>query len=634
MARISLQDIPEEYELMKKEIFNKKSLDLAPLYSKFKFSYINLSSYNEAKADNCENPIQGEIDILYNYFKSYRFIVYHFPDLIINDTATNNLAKSAIICVEKLCLIIEFDDLCILLNLVEKLKKEGNICISTNENKEIIEELNNFYQYFISKKPISLFIRNNIFVKYTIKSISLYIIRRFFYPTNYFLDPSFFIFDQTKESKEQKIKETLVNISKSQNLKEIDDAQLSIINQRILTEFKDPINDILDNKFDSSDIIVLRTIKSTYEALFKLVIHVKILHVFMMKEIFKEFKYEENFVRHYSHRCLTKFYGFVIKEERIVGYIYEFLSNGTIYTLIEKHPSQINEYFVLLAIIRLCQAIEYLHSNSLIHRDIKTHNILLDHDFIPYLSDFDTIKDISEGDNMSCNEIKKTMTYDLGSPIFISPEQEIGDPVSYPTDIYSFGIVINKLYEALLNKSQNEIFINDGLSKICNYLCKSCIKKLPIERLTIADIKLIIKNYIHSFEYPYLYEINLLNKMNAINFTLECLFLNEEDFQFSSEALQNFITFYWFLSNIKNEAIQANLIGNFFYDNNDFLKALKYYKMSADMGNSDGQVNYGTLHYYGQGVKQDYSEAKRYFELAADQKNVSYQFCLFKNYLK
>lgn len=279
MARISLQEIPEEYEKMRKEIFNKKSLDLAPLYSKFKFLYINLSSYNETKADNCENPIQGKIDILYNYFKSYRFIAYHFPDLtMINDIDANDLAKSAIICVEKLCLIIEFDEILILLNLVEKLKKEGNICIGTNENKEIIEELKSFYNYFIYK------IRNNLFVKYTIKSISLYIIRRFFYPTNYFLDPSFFIFDQTKESKEQKIKETLVNISKSQNLKEIDDAQLSIINQRILADFKGQRNEILDNKFDANDIIELRTIHSKYEAFFKLVIHVKTLHVFMMKK--------------------------------------------------------------------------------------------------------------------------------------------------------------------------------------------------------------------------------------------------------------------------------------------------------------------------------------------------------------
>ena len=271
----------------------------------------------------------------------------------------------------------------------------------------------------------------------------------------------------------------------------------------------------------------------------------------------------------------------------------------------------------------MCQAIEYFYSNSLIHRDIKTQNILLDHDFIPYLSDFDTIKNIGEGDIKSNSEIDKTMTYDLGSTMFASPEQLNGDLVSYPTDIYSFGKVINKLYEALNNKSQNKIFINDGLSKICNYLYNSCVKNVQKERLEIADIKIIIQKYIYSFEFPYLYEIYLLNKMNAINFTLECLFLNEEDFEFSSEALQNFITFYSFLSNNKSESIQANLIGNFFYDNNDYLNALKYYKMSADMGNSDGQVNYGILHYYGQGVKQNYSEAKKYFELAADQKNVS-----------
>ena len=606
MERIPFQDIPEEYEEMKNQIF-KKTLDIVPLYSKFKFSYINLSIYNETNANNSNfnNPKQEENDILYSYLKRYRFIVYHIPDLKkINDNDTKNLAKCAIICVEEICLIIEFDSLSIVLETIDKLKKKGNVCISTKESDDIIEEINSYYYYFINK------IKNNIFVKATIKPMSLFIIRRFFYPTDYFRDPSFFIFDLNKKSKEQEMKEILVNISESHNLTETDYDQVSAINK--LAKFKYRRNENFNFKFNANDFIILRIINSKDGAFFKLVIHIKKLHVFMMKEIFKEFEHEDNFVRHYSHHCITKFYGFVTKNSKTVGYIYEFLSNGTLNSLIKHHSSQINENFILLTIIRLCQAIEYLHSNSLIHRDIKTDNIILDHDFIPYLSDFDTIRDLTD------DEI---ITMDFGSEKFMSPEQFKGDPISYSSDIYSFGIVI----KTLLKQCQNEIFVNGGIAKLCSQIYKSCVKDSPDERITIVNIKIIIKNYINSIDFSYLYEIYLLNKMNVINFTLEFISLNEDDCEnkFIYRAIQNFNSFYSFLLNNPSESDQANEIGNMFFQNNDYLKAKKYYKMSADMKNSDGQVNYGILYYYGKGVKQDFLEAKKYFELAADQNNIS-----------
>ena len=63
-------------------------------------------------------------------------------------------------------------------------------------------------------------------------------------------------------------------------------------------------------------------------------------------------------------------------------------------------------------------------------------NILLDHDFLPYISDFETIRHtIDENSNF---ELSK----DVGTLLYESPEQFSGKYVSFLTDIYSFGKII------------------------------------------------------------------------------------------------------------------------------------------------------------------------------------------------
>ena len=120
--------------------------------------------------------------------------------------------------------------------------------------------------------------------------------------------------------------------------------------------------------------------------------------------------------------------------------IYEYLVNDTL----KSHVKQINEMFALDAIIRISEGIKYLHSNQLIHNDLKLENILLDNNFIPYISDFPTIRHLLTNEEKE-NNIEYTK--DIGSTIYISPEQYYGDDISYPTDVYSFGILTYFLYE-------------------------------------------------------------------------------------------------------------------------------------------------------------------------------------------
>jgi TPR repeat protein len=57
----------------------------------------------------------------------------------------------------------------------------------------------------------------------------------------------------------------------------------------------------------------------------------------------------------------------------------------------------------------------------------------------------------------------------------------------------------------------------------------------------------------------------------------------------------------------------------------NYTEAMRWYRMAADRGNAQAQVEIGNLYMEGQGVSQSYSEALRWFRLAANQGNIEAQ---------
>jgi serine/threonine protein kinase len=93
-------------------------------------------------------------------------------------------------------------------------------------------------------------------------------------------------------------------------------------------------------------------------------------------------------------------------------------------------------------IIHTCaRALEHAHRRGIIHRDIKTSNILLTSDGRVKIGDFG----IAKIDAAEITEILGT----VGSPRFMSPEQFMERPLTRQTDIYSLGAV---LYELLAGR--------------------------------------------------------------------------------------------------------------------------------------------------------------------------------------
>lgn len=485
-----MQEIPQDTII--KSIKNKT---IQRIYSQFKYL-----SHQFGNGNNFQN-----IDKFLMYLREFKFIVY-YPSHDFN---------TVVFCVEDYCIIIKKIDSAKCKKMISDLKKR-NICMINITEGESSKEVDSFYKKIL--KDIK--IENNHFINDTIWPIMGFLIRRYYCPSNYFKNSAFF--DFKGQTEENSIKTAFYNYISSP--------------KSTLSDYKNIMERITNKKdeftryeFKEDEFIILRIIAHNDRAYFYLVIHKESLFVFVMKkyiigsyETYKEFQHEKTFNEKFGHRCLTRFYGFLKDgNDKINGFIYEFMSNGTLSSFI-KSKQEISDHFKLILINRIIQGIDYIHKNKLIHRDIKPDNILIDHDFIPYVSDFDQIR------HVVVDEKSEEITGDIGSTNYASPEQLKNQNVSYPTDIFSLGRVIYYIYEKehmveLIQKNPNLpaiLPLNSDSENIKN-IYKNCLKYKFDERFTMDQIK---SEFVHELDFFMINELLLSdNSSHKMQFLFESL---------------------------------------------------------------------------------------------------------------
>ncbi|KAJ3438258.1 mitogen-activated protein kinase kinase kinase [Anaeramoeba flamelloides] len=160
-----------------------------------------------------------------------------------------------------------------------------------------------------------------------------------------------------------------------------------------------------------------------------------------------------------NHPNIIKFYGGYLKDVSNIMIICEFCRGGDLYEFLHSKQELTPKQKIQIA-LDIAYGIEYLHSKKLVHRDLKTPNVLFSEDGKIKIADFGLSKTMS----LSNTLINHTI---VGTPRWMAPELLRGEQnYTDKVDIYSFGII---LWEISTGKIPFEGFGTFQLSGLVGY---------------------------------------------------------------------------------------------------------------------------------------------------------------------
>ncbi|KAF8081629.1 hypothetical protein N665_0873s0003 [Sinapis alba] len=159
----------------------------------------------------------------------------------------------------------------------------------------------------------------------------------------------------------------------------------------------------------------------------------------------REFEAEVATLSNVKHINVVKLFCSITSEDSKL-LVYEFMTNGSLWEqLHERRGEQEIGWRVRQAIaLGAAKGLEYLHhglDRPVIHRDVKSSNILLDEEWRPRIADFGLAKIIQSDSvqrDVSASLVKGTLGY-------IAPEYAYTTKVDEKSDVYSFGVVLMEL---------------------------------------------------------------------------------------------------------------------------------------------------------------------------------------------
>lgn len=184
----------------------------------------------------------------------------------------------------------------------------------------------------------------------------------------------------------------------------------------------------------------------------------------------EQFMNEIEILTRLRHKNLVALYGCTSKRSRELILVYEYVPNGTVADHLHGNRSKsgLLSWPVRLSIaIETADALAYLHASDVIHRDVKTNNILLDNNFRVKVADFGLSR-------LFPNDVSHISTAPQGTPGYVDPEYYQCYQLTDKSDVYSFGVVLIELISSLqavdTNRSKLDINLaNMAVNKIQNH---------------------------------------------------------------------------------------------------------------------------------------------------------------------
>uniref|UniRef100_A0A453FBU8 non-specific serine/threonine protein kinase n=1 Tax=Aegilops tauschii subsp. strangulata TaxID=200361 RepID=A0A453FBU8_AEGTS len=173
----------------------------------------------------------------------------------------------------------------------------------------------------------------------------------------------------------------------------------------------------------------------------------------------EQFVNEAAILARLRHPNLVMFYGCTSKESRELLLVYEFVQNGTVADHLHgpRAAERALPWPLRLSIaVESAAALTYLHAIEppIVHRDVKTNNILLDTDFHVKVADFGLSR-------LFPLDATHVSTAPQGTPGYVDPEYHQCYQLTDKSDVYSFGVVLVELISSKpavdITRQRNEI---------------------------------------------------------------------------------------------------------------------------------------------------------------------------------
>ncbi|WP_313346801.1 Stk1 family PASTA domain-containing Ser/Thr kinase [Sedimentibacter sp.] len=154
-----------------------------------------------------------------------------------------------------------------------------------------------------------------------------------------------------------------------------------------------------------------------------------------------KFKQESLSAASLAHPNIVNIYDTGIEDD-IYYIVMEYVKGETLKKYINR-KGRLSEQEAVKISRQMAEALKHAHSNNIVHRDIKPHNILITEDGIAKITDFGIARAATSSTINNTSNV-------IGSVHYFSPEQARGGYVDDKSDIYSLGIVMYEMVTGLV----------------------------------------------------------------------------------------------------------------------------------------------------------------------------------------
>ncbi|MBX2849326.1 MAG: protein kinase [Acidiferrobacterales bacterium] len=174
----------------------------------------------------------------------------------------------------------------------------------------------------------------------------------------------------------------------------------------------------------------------------------------------ERFQLEQQTLAKLEHPNIARLYdGGIFQSQPYL--VMEYVRGVPIVEYCQRHPLTIDERLELL--LQVCSALDYAHSHLVVHRDIKSSNILVSDDRQIKLLDFGIVKLLDEDDRLNLTQTGDQFL----TPAFATPEQLMNKPVTVATDVYQLGLLLYELITSKKAYQTNNVDLASLVRQIC-----------------------------------------------------------------------------------------------------------------------------------------------------------------------